>query len=227
MNHFFAGAKRAAGVVAGFLPIAMSFGAIAVQSGVTSLATIAMSVWIFAGASQFAVIEAINQGLPWLSIVLTVLIINLRHMPMSLSIQRIYGGFSKPQQWVLSHGLVDETFALEMTEAPQPFLYYLGMHLTCWASWVIGTVIGTQFGLLIPQHWLAFALPSLFLCLLVNGVRDAWTRSTAIATGVGIALVLLTRSLGATGILISILGVVLAISLASNSRPPLKQEPNP
>lgn len=227
MNQFLSGAQKAAGVVAGFLPIAMSFGAIAVQAGVGKGAAIAMSMWIFAGASQFAAIEAINQGLPWVSIVVTVLIINLRHIPMSMAIQRIYQRFSKPQQWILSHGIIDETFALEMTDTPQPFAYHLGMHLTCWASWVAGTIIGAQFGLLIPPHWLAFALPSLFLCLLVNGLRGNWHRGVSIAIGVGIALVLLTRSLGATGILISIIGVALTVSLFPPKPTSLNQETQP
>jgi len=192
----------------GFLPTAISFGAIAVQAGVSNAGAIAMSVWVFAGASQFAAIEAIRQQLPWLSIVLTMLIINLRHVPMSLAASRVvYNRFPGGQRWLLAHGLVDETFALELSDKPHPFAYYLGMHLCCWASWVVGTWIGCQVGMQIPERWLQFALPSLFLYLLINAIQTIQGRAIWAVLAAGIALTFATAGLGSTGILLSILGV--------------------
>jgi 4-azaleucine resistance transporter AzlC len=219
MKDFLYGCRRALGIVAGFLPIAMSFGAIAIQSNLSKLETIGMSVWIFAGASQFAAIEAIRQHLPWLSIVLTVLIINLRHIPMSFSAQTLYHRFSRWQRWLLCHGIVDETFALEASEPPQPFNYYLGMHLICWVAWVAGTWLGCQFGLLLPERWLAFALPSLFLCLLVNSVKQNWRREVLLVLGIGVALVMLTQRWGSVGILLAIIGIALSASSLLQAKP--------
>lgn len=208
MQEFLRGCSRVLGVIAGFLPIAMSFGALSVQSGLSVAATMGMSIGLYAGASQFAAIEAVRQHLPWFSIVLTVLIINLRHIPMSLAASRqIYSRFGWGKRWLLAHGLVDETFALEMSDDPQPFLYYMGMHVSCWVAWAIGTFLGCQVGLLLPAQWFQFALPGLFLYLLVDNVRRRWQRELAIVLGAGIALTLATRSLGSTGILLSILGV--------------------
>ena len=70
MNDFCRGGLRASGIVVGFLPTAISFGAIAVQAGVPNGGAIAMSVWVFAGASQFAAIESIRQNLPCLGLAL-------------------------------------------------------------------------------------------------------------------------------------------------------------
>lgn len=220
MNDFLRGAVRALGIVAGFFPIAISFGAIALQAGVSPLETLGMSVWIFAGASQFAVIEAIRQQLPWFSIVVTVLIINLRHLPMSLSIYDRYSKFGRWQHFVLCHGLVDETFALESSDPPRSFIYYLGMHLTCWLAWIAGTWVGCQFGAWVPDRWLAFALPALFVCLLVNSVRQSWSRAMLYLVAIGTALTVVTHSLGSTGMLISIIGIAIAASLLSPSNTP-------
>lgn len=220
MKDFLRGMSRAVGIVAGFLPIAVSFGAIALQSGLSGFATLAMSIWIFAGASQFAALEAINQGLPWFSIVLTVWIINLRHIPMSFAIQKLYGRFSRVRQLILCHGLVDEAFALETSESPQPFSYYLGLHLACWVAWVGGTWLGGQFGQVVPERWLHFALPALFLCLLVNAVRGIWSRETVLVLGLGVALVLMTQPLGSVGILISILAIALIASFVNRPAVP-------
>lgn len=215
MQEFFRGGLRAVGIVLGFLPTAISFGAIAVQAGVPHGGAIAMSVWIFAGASQFAAIEAIRQNLSWLSIVLTILIVNLRHIPMSLAASRmVYSRFPRWQRWLLAHGLIDETFALELSEDPHPFSYYWGMHLACWTSWVAGTWIGSQVGMQIPERWLQFALPSLFLYLLINAIQAVQGRAIWTVLAAGVALTLATARFGSTGVFVAILGVaVLATSL--------------
>jgi 4-azaleucine resistance transporter AzlC len=220
-TEFFNGMNRALGVVAGFLPIAMSYGAISVQSGLSPLSTVGMSAWVYAGASQFAAIEGVRQNLSGISILVTMLIINLRHIPMSLSAHKVYKRFSWGRQWILAHGLIDETFALEMTDKPRPFAYYLGMHICCWASWLMGSWLGVQVGMQLPEQWLQFALPGLFLCLLVSNLRssataaprDRWQREIGIVLGVGIALVLITQQFGSIGLLMSILAIAILSSL--------------
>ncbi|MGG6295907.1 AzlC family ABC transporter permease [Leptolyngbya sp. AN02str] len=212
MQEFWRGAGRALGVVVGFLPIGMSLGAIAIQTKLSSAVTIFMSMWLYAGASQFALVEAAKQQLPWLSILITVLIINLRHIAMSLSAQSVYGHFPRWQRWVLAAGLIDETFALEMTEEARSFPYYLGMHVCCWLSWVGATAIGCQLGLLLPERWLQFALPALFLCLLLANVRRQGRGIWAVVA-IALALVLMLQSFGSTGILLAILGVAIAASV--------------
>lgn len=208
MREFLRGGVRALGIVAGFLPTAVSFGAIAIQAQVSVLATLGMSTWIFAGASQFAAVEGIRQGLAAVSIVLTVLVMNLRHLPMSVAIARHrYAEFPTWQRWVLCHGLVDEVFALEMSDPQRPFAYYLGMHWCCWASWIAGTWLGCVVGLQIPERWLTFALPALFIYLLVNAIRQIRHPALWPVLSASIALALLSTRLGSTGLLVSILGI--------------------
>jgi 4-azaleucine resistance transporter AzlC len=212
MKNFIKGCSRAVGIVAGFLPIAMSFGAVAIQSGLSQAQTAVMSMWVFAGASQFIVVEGIEQNLDALSLILTIWLINLRHIPMSLAAQKRYGRFGKIKHLLLCYGLVDETFVLESSEKPQSFAYYLGLHLCCWTAWVIGTIIGASFGELLPENWLKFALPGLFLCLLVDLVRQRWCREMALLLGIGTLLILTTQSFGSTGILLSIIAIAIAAS---------------
>jgi 4-azaleucine resistance transporter AzlC len=212
MKDFIKGCSAAVGIVAGFLPIAMSFGAVAIQSGLSQAQTAVMSMWVFAGASQFSAVEGIRQNLDTLSLILTIWLINLRHIPMSLAAQQRYGRFGKIKHLLLCYGLVDETFALESSEKPQSFAYYFGLHLCCWTAWVIGTVIGASFGELLPENWLKFALPGLFLCMLVDIVRQRWCREMAILLGISITLVLATQSLASTGILLSIIVIAIAAS---------------
>lgn len=212
MKEFFKGITRALGVGFGYFPIAMSFGAVSIQSGLSDTAAVGMSLWVYAGASQFAALEGVRQNLSWFSIVLTMLLMNLRHIPMSLATKGIFGNFGWGNQLALFHGLTDEAFALDLSDEPRGLSYYAGIHLFCWASWVIGTWLGCQVGSQLPQRWLHFALPSLFLCLLSDGISRRWSREVLIVLGVGIAFVLATQQLKAFGILVSIIGVSVVAS---------------
>ncbi|NJN31102.1 MAG: AzlC family ABC transporter permease, partial [Synechococcales cyanobacterium RM1_1_8] len=167
------GAIAGAGIVAGFLPIAIGFGALTLKSGISLGSTMGFSLWLFAGASQFALLEALMQGLSTGAALATVVVINLRHLPMSLAAQRRYGHLPRWQRWILCQGLVDETFALESSlKQPRSFGFFLGLHLACWGAWNIGTLLGYQFGAFLPERWLRFALPGLFFCLLLGNLEE-------------------------------------------------------
>lgn len=206
MQEFLKGINRAIGVGAGYMPIAIGFGALAKQSELSDAAAVGMSVWVYAGAAQFAALEGIRQNLSWFSIVVTMLLMNLRHIPMSLAIKPIFSRFEGKQQLLLAHGLTDEAFALDVSDKPRSWHYYTGIHLFCWLSWIFGTWVGTHVGQQIPAQWLQFALPSLFLCLLIDSIKT-WNQQTIITILTGIVLVLTLQNVGTLGILLSILGV--------------------
>lgn len=223
MKDFLQGMSRALPVVAGFVPIAMSFGAVSMQAGLSQSATVGMSVWVLAGTAQFAAIEGVRQQLSGWSIVLTMLVINLRHIAMSLAVRKIYNRFSLAQKLLLFHGLIDETFVLELSDELRPFSYYLGMHFCCWAAWVIGTWLGCKIGVQIPAKWLLFALPSLFLSLLTNSVIKYRNQEILIVLAVGIVVVLVTRNMGSFGILLSIIGVAVVAAFCPGLNQPIKE----
>ncbi|MUL35943.1 AzlC family ABC transporter permease [Gloeocapsopsis dulcis] len=212
MQEFRTGCSRALGVGVGYVPIAISFGALATQSGLSDAAAVVMSVWVYAGAAQFAALEGIRQNLSWLSIVLTMLLMNLRHIPISLAINPIFNRFDRKQQLFLAHGLTDEAFALDVSDKPRSWHYYTGIHLFCWLSWILGTWIGCQLGQQIPAQWLQFALPSLFICLLIDNIKT-WNQQIILTILTGVVLVLTLQNIGTLGILISILGVAALATL--------------
>ncbi|MES1022001.1 AzlC family ABC transporter permease [Gloeocapsa sp. BRSZ] len=216
MQEFLKGVNRALGVGIGYVPIAISFGALATRSGLSDTAAVFMSVWVYAGAAQFAALEGIRQNLSWLSIVLTMLLMNLRHMPMSLAINPVFNRFNRKQQLFLAHGLTDEAFALDVSDKPQSWHYYTGIHLFCWLSWILGTWIGCQLGQQIPAQWLQFALPSLFICLLTDNIKT-WNQQTILTILTGIVLVIILQNIGTLGILVSILTVAAVATLQKSS----------
>jgi predicted branched-subunit amino acid permease len=72
--------RAQAPLLLGVTPFGMAYGAYAVNAGLSSGLAQAMSAIIFGGASQLVASRLIAQSVPGAVIVLTVLLVNLRHM---------------------------------------------------------------------------------------------------------------------------------------------------
>lgn len=69
--------------------------------------------------------------------------------------------------------------------------YYVGAGGIFASSWLVGTFLGVVVGAAIPSEFqLGFAVPLMFVALLVPSVRD---RASLIAAAVGFAVTLLAR----------------------------------
>src|SRR5665811_1323392 len=67
------------GISVSVIGFGLIFGLSARAAGLTPLDATAMSVFVFAGASQFAAVGYIAGGLPWLAVILATALINARH----------------------------------------------------------------------------------------------------------------------------------------------------
>nr|WP_321160307.1 AzlC family ABC transporter permease [Marinomonas sp. KJ51-3] len=143
------GVKDAIPLLGGYIPVAISFGLISIQSGFSVLETILISAFIYAGASQFLFVAMAASGAPlWLVVIMT-LLINARHV--------VYGPNLSPflnqdKKWLpLMHGLTDQIFALAHARLPQlpdqaRIGWYAGAAVLAWLSWVLGTALGAIAG---------------------------------------------------------------------------------
>ena len=66
-------------MLVGAIPFGVLFGALATTAGMSVAMTMAMSLFVFAGSSQFVAATLIGQGVGVAVIVLTTFIVNLRH----------------------------------------------------------------------------------------------------------------------------------------------------
>lgn len=187
------GIKDAIPLLGGYIPVAISFGLISMQSGFSVLETILISTFIYAGASQFLFIAMAASGAPlWLVVIMT-LLINARHI--------VYGPNLSPylnddKKWVfLMHGLTDQIFALAHVRLPQipehaRMGWYTGASMLAWLSWIGGTALGAVAGGELTQRWplindiLPFALPALFLVLIVPRCNNRLWTLTILASAV-------------------------------------------
>ncbi len=173
-RQFLIGVRKCIPIVLGYLSVGIAFGAIAKSSGLSVFETTFMSTLVFAGASQFIGVALLQGGAGFYPIIISTFLVNSRHILMGASLSPY---FRKFKTWVialLSFGITDETFALNITEFSGDHnrneFFVGGVHLTAHIAWIISTLIGAYIGYMIadPQKFgLDFALPAMFICLLV------------------------------------------------------------
>ncbi len=174
---FPSGAKAALPIVLGYLPVGMAFGVLAQKAGLTAFEAGLMSLLVYAGASQFIAVEMISTGALWIPIIVTTFLINLRHLLMSSTLFPFFKRSPLRTLGLLAAQLTDESFGVAMAEpskiSERPG-FVLGLQATSQAAWVAGSLSGALFGPLIdPRGFgLPFALPALFICLLVLQIKS-------------------------------------------------------
>lgn len=170
------GGRAALPICLGYLPVGLAFGMLAREAGLAPWQAAAMSVLVFAGSAQFTALLLLGHGAGVASVVSTTFVVNLRHLLMSSAIapylRRSGGGFLA----LFGHGVTDETFAVNLTRF-RDGEWSAGRAATVnWvsqAAWAGSSAVGALAGQLVPRGALGidYALPAMFLCLLVLQVR--------------------------------------------------------
>lgn len=85
-QQFLLGIKEELPILVGVVPFCMIYGILALSAGLGALEAQAMSAIVFAGSAQFMLAQLVREGVPWLVIIVTGFIINLRHALYSATI---------------------------------------------------------------------------------------------------------------------------------------------
>ncbi|MEP6693429.1 MAG: AzlC family ABC transporter permease [Chloroflexota bacterium] len=159
------------------LVIGIPYGVIARQAGLSIGEASATSVILFAGASQFAMVELLRSGTDGPLIVLTVVLINARHLLMAAALRPFVVAAPLPRRLGLAYLLTDEAFAVGIgwfRRGHRDLTYYTVFATLLWCCWNVGTLVGATFGADIqdPQRYgVDFAITASFVAIVVIGVR--------------------------------------------------------
>lgn len=166
-------------VTAGIIPFGLTCGIMGMDAGFSVLGITFMSMIVFAGASQFIAIAMIGSGITsWWTIVFTTFVVNLRHLLMGAYLTPYFLKLSKPLQYFLAFGIVDESYALTVDRIERKgydYNYQSAVFVVFYVAWIISTYIGAYFYNIIPDplEWgLDFALPATFMVLLIPRLAD-------------------------------------------------------
>lgn len=187
---FWAGVRDESPILVGTVPFGLIYGVTAVKIGVQANVAQAMSAIVFAGSSQFIAAQLIGAGAPALLIVVTALVVNLRHALYSASLAPYTRHLPRGWQWLLAYLLTDEAYAVAIThyrttrESSRSHWYFLGAGLALWSSWQVSTFVGVYFGGQLPSSWgLDFTLPLTFIALVFTAIKDRASVTTTLVAG--------------------------------------------
>ena len=172
------------GALTGFhacLPIAMGvatyslvFGVLARQAGLSVLEIGLMSSLVFAGSAQFVAIELWQTPLPSLTIILTTLVVNLRHILMGAALRPWFSELKPAEAYGSAFFMSDENWALtmgELADGSTNAAFLLGSGIAVFLAWIGSTVTGAAVGGLITdvaRYGLDFTFTAVFITLLVS-----------------------------------------------------------
>lgn len=192
----------------------ISFGVLAVASGLTAAQACVMSLLVFTGASQFAVVGVIGAGGSTAAALGSALLLAARNGAYGLSLSSSLPG-RLPTRLVAAHLVIDESTAMSTAqrtpEAKRTGFWAAGAAV--FVFWNIGTLLGALGGDAIgdpARYGLDAAFPAGFVALVVPHLRSLEGRLAA-AIGVAVALVLVPVAPAGVPVLAASVAVLLGL----------------
>lgn len=191
-------------------PFAVLFGVVATEAGLNVLETMLFTISVFAGASQFAALQTMQENAPVIVVLATALAVNLRMVMYSVTLAPHFGGLPLRSRALMAYFLVDQSFATtvaeidrkpDMTAAEKRAVFY-GAVVAVAPLWFVASFAGAMIGrALPPEYALDFALPITFLAMVAPMLRSL---PHLVAAGVSIVLSLLLAGMPyGTGLLVA------------------------
>lgn len=161
-------------IALGVVTYGVVFGVLARQAGLSMLETGLMSAVVFAGFAQFVAIELWQTPLPSLTLILTTLVVNLRHILMGAALRSWFSNLGPAETYGSAFFMTDENWALmmgELADGSTNAAFLLGNGLALFFAWIGSTVTGAAVGGLVTnvaRYGLDFAFIAVFITLLVG-----------------------------------------------------------
>lgn len=198
-------------VLAGYLFLGITYGILAVTSGLPSWVPVLTALFVYTGSMEFLLVSILLSPFNPLSVLATTLMVGARHIFYGLSMLTRYRGTGKAKFYLI-YTTSDETFALncdaKIPEGMDKTKYYFWVSFLDQMYWIAGTAIGAFFGRYITfsTKGLDFVMTAMFVCIFLN----QWLRGRDLLIqkyGVKVPCkkLLLAHSGELTGVLISLL----------------------
>jgi 4-azaleucine resistance transporter AzlC len=172
--------------------LAVSFGVVAQDAGLSQVAAVAMSAIVYAGSAQFAAIAIFGQGGALGAAVVAAALMNSRFLAMGIALAPSLPG----RAWwraLQGQSTVDASWAMAANpDGSFDRSMLFGSSAIQYVFWVGGTVLGALGGGVlgnIERLGLDAIYPAFFVGLLIKELRDGRSRGVA-AAGAVIALAL-------------------------------------
>jgi 4-azaleucine resistance transporter AzlC len=175
-------------VVLGYLGIGLAAGVVERAAGMSYAEVLLISTVLYAGSAQFVVASLLSLASPAAAIVLTVFLVNLRHMLLSAALAPALRHAPAWKNALIGLQLTDETFVIAAGRARLSPAWMAGLNLAAWTTWALANLAGAALsGSVGDTRVLAFALPCMFAGLLVLQVASFPALRSPVLVAVGSA----------------------------------------
>ena len=162
------GIVASSSVALGIAAWGLMTGVAMINSGMSVVEAVAMTLFVYAGSSQLAAIPLIVAGAPAWVVWATAFCVNLRFVVFSLHLREYLMHLPRWRRLVNGFLTADMSYALFTKRHPEPAsdeqgrlaqeAYLAGNYFLTWCSWVFPGLLGIAVGNLIPASWgLGFA----------------------------------------------------------------------
>jgi 4-azaleucine resistance transporter AzlC len=187
--------------MAGYIGIGIPCGIMESSIGMNAFMAFAMSMTFYSGAGQFMISNLWMAGSPLVSIIASVSFVNTRQMLYSAAFSPYFEHARKRLTFLFSATVTDESFGVNLAKFQEgawtPGRATL-VNLLCMTTWAVANVAGVLLGnaLSVPTAIAAFAMTSIFICLL--SMQDM-NRLNVLVILVSAVAVCVFKSIGLSG----------------------------
>ena len=217
--------KRSIPIMVGFFPVGLAYGIMMANAGYNFVWSGLTSLFVFAGSLQMLMISFFQSDMSLLTVTVTALLLNSRHIFYGLSFIEKFNSYGK-WKWFLIYGLPDESYSLLCSYRPVEGVEEKWVHIFStafiWLYWIVFSMLGGILGSFLPFNTagIDFALTALFIVILIEQMKGA---SSVLPAVIAIAAsVLMLLFLGADSFLLPAL--VLTVIILIVLRPVLEKK---
>ncbi len=196
-SSFLIGARDTLPLIIAAIPFAIVYGALAISQGLSEWMVMGMSLFVFAGASQFVAVTLLASATFYPIILLTVFIVNLRHMLYAASLMPQLAKAPQLLRVPMAFWLTDETYAAvsnrfshginDDSKSIRFIPFYFGSGIAMYSSWVFFSWVGMTLGQTIPDitSWgLDVAMVVAFIGIVVPHLKNKADWACALTAGI-------------------------------------------
>lgn len=215
-DHIHQSFSAALPIMLGYVAIGLPCGILCSSIGLDAVQVLLLSALFYSGAGQFMIPNMWLAGSPIASIIASVSLVNTRQTLYAASFAPRCEGVKKRLAFLFAATVTDESYGVntaKFAEGDWSVGRATAVNLMSQSSWALSNVVGVLVGnaVGVPLAIAAFAMTSIFICLLVSQKASAATFVAAGAAMLGV-FTCKTIGLGGPAILVgALVGVMAAL----------------
>lgn len=178
----------------GYFPVSFAFGIFAVGGGFKAWQALLISMTNLTSAGQLAGVTLMIASSPYIEILLSQLVINLRYALMSLALsQKTDTSIRTVDRFLIASFITDEIFAVSSSKKRISRRYMYSLAIIPYLGWSLGTLCGALLGEVLPASLiscLGIAIYGMFIAIIVPAAKKSLPVLGAAASAAGLSCII-------------------------------------